>query len=127
MAFCWRWASEGAYHPLRGLSVWDGRWVLEVDDRLIVDGENLGETQGWDAAYGFHLIGGQPFYFFEQDGKVSISDAGQTLPYVYDEVFHNMCCEAAIHNVEAHDDVLWFHALRDGTWYFVEAVVDDRY
>jgi hypothetical protein len=118
-------ALEGAYHPLRGFGAWDGRWVLEVDDHLIVDGEDLGERRGWDAAFGYHPIGGQPFYFFEQEGKVGISYAGQTLPYVYDEVFHNMCCEAAIHNVEVHEDALWFHALREGTWYLIEIVVDE--
>ena len=118
-------ALQGAYHPLRGFRSWDGQWVLEVDDHLIVDGEDLGETRGWDAAFGYYLIGGQPFYLYEEDGQVRVSYAGQTLPYVYDEVFHNMCCEAAIHNIEAHEDVLWFHALRDGTWYFVEVGVDD--
>ena len=117
-------ALQGAYHPLRGFSSWDDRWVLEVDDHLIVEGEDLGEAMGWDAAFGYHLIGGQPFHFFEEDGKVRISYAGQTLPQVYDQVFHNMCCEAAIHNLEAHDDVLWFHALRNGTWYFVEATAN---
>ena len=119
-------ALQGAYHPLRGFSTWDGHWVLELDDHLILDGEDLGEAMGWDAAFGYHVIGGQPFHFFEQDGKVRVSYAGQTLPYVYDEVFHNSCCEAAIHNTEAHEDVLWFHALRDGTWYFVEAGVYDQ-
>ena len=118
-------ALQGAYHPLRGFSTWDDHWVLEVDDHLIVDGEDLEEAMGWDAVFGYYVIGGQPFHFFEQDGKVRISYAGQTLPFVYDEVVHNMCCEAAIHNVEAHEDVLWFHALRDGTWYFVEAGVYD--
>ena len=118
-------ALQGAYHPLRGFSACDGRWVLEVDEHLIVDGEDLGETRGWDAAFGYHLIGGQPFDFYEQDGQASMSYAGQTLPYVYDEVFHDMCCEPAIHNVEAHEDVLWFHALREGTWYFVEAGLED--
>ena len=118
-------ALQGAYHPLRGFTSWDGLWALEVDDHLIVDGEDLGEEMGWDSAFGYHLIGGQPFYFFEEDGQVRISYAGQTLPHVYDEVFHNMCCEAAIHNIEAREDVLWFHALRDGTWYFVEAGVND--
>ena len=118
-------ALQGAYHPLHGFSTWDDHWVLEVDDHLIVDGVDLGEAMGWGAAFGYHVIGGQPFHFFEQDGKVRISYAGQTMPFVYDEVFHNMCCEPAIHNVEAHEDVLWFHALRDGTWYFVEAGVYD--
>ena len=111
--------------PLRSFTTWDGHWVLEVDDHLIMDGQDLGETLGYDAAFGFSLIHGQPFYFFEQEGKVRISYGGRTLPNVYDQVFHNQCCEAAIHNVETLGDVVLFHALWNGTWYFVEAGVYD--
>jgi hypothetical protein len=118
-------AALGAYMPLRSLTTWDGHWVLEVDDHLIIDGEDLGETLGYDAAFGFSLIHGQPFYFFEQEDKVRISYGGRTLPFVYDQVFHNKCCEAAIHNVETLGDLVLFHALWNGTWYFVEAGVYD--
>ena len=115
----------GAYMPLRSLTTWDGHWVLEVDDRLIMDGQDIGQTRGYDAAFGFSLIHGQPFYFFEQEGKVRLSYGGRTLPNVYDQVFHNQCCERAIHNVEALGDVVLFHALWNGTWYVVEAGVYD--
>jgi hypothetical protein len=117
--------AQGAYMPLRSLTTWDGHWVLEVNDRLIMDGQDLGESLGYDAAYGFSLIRGLPFYFFEQQGKVRISYNGQTLPNVYDQVFHNQCCERAIHNVETLGDVVLFHALWNGTWYLVEAGVYD--
>jgi hypothetical protein len=117
--------AQGAYMPLRSLTTWDGHWVLEVDDHLIMDGQDLGESLGYDAAYGFGLIRGLPFYFFEQQGKVRISYNGQTLPNAYDQVFHNQCCERAIHNVAALGDAVLFHALWNGTWYFVEAGVYD--
>jgi hypothetical protein len=115
----------GAYMPLRSFTAWDGHWALEVDDHLIVDGQDVGQGRGYDAVFGFSLIRGQPFYFFEQDGKVRISYGGRTLPNVYDRVFHNQCCEAAMHNVQTLSDVVLFHALWDGTWYFVEAGVYD--
>jgi hypothetical protein len=111
----------GAYMPLRSFTAWEGHWALEVDDHLIVDGQDLGH----DAAFGFSLIHGQPFYFFEQEGKVRMSYGGRTLPNVYDQVFHNQCCEAAMHNVEVLEDVVLFHALWEGTWYLVEAGVYD--
>jgi hypothetical protein len=111
--------------PLRSLTTWDGHWLLEVDDHLIMDGQDLGESLGYDAAYGFSLVRGLPFYFFEQKDKVRISYNGQTLPNAYDQVFHNQCCERAIHNVETHGDAVLFHALWNGTWYFVEASVHD--
>jgi hypothetical protein len=117
-------ASVGAYMPLRSFTTWDEHWVLDVDDHLIMDGQDIGQALGYDAAFGFARIGAQSFYFFEQDGLVRISYGGQVLPNAYETVFHNHCCEASIHNVEAGPDAVWFHALRDGTWYFVEASLD---
>ena len=115
----------GAYMPLQSFATWDGHWALEVDDHLIVDGEDIGQSLGYDAAFGFNLIHGQPFYFFEREGKARMAYGGRTLPNVYNRVFHNQCCEAAIHNVETLGDVVLFHALWDGTWYLVEAGVYD--
>ena len=115
----------GAYMPLRSFTTWDGHWALEVDDHLIIDGQDIGQALRYDAAFGFTRIGEQPFYFFERDGQVRISYGDQVLPNAYETVFHNQCCEASIHNVAAGPDAVWFHALREGTWYFVEASLDE--
>ncbi|MFN2244893.1 MAG: hypothetical protein ACK2U2_21555, partial [Anaerolineae bacterium] len=115
----------GADMPLRSFTTWDSHWVLEVDDHLIVDGQDIGQALGYNAAFGFTRIGAQSFYFFEQAGQVRISYGDRVLPNVYEAVFHNQCCEAAIHNVESGPDAVWFHALREGTWYFVEASLDE--
>jgi len=40
-----------------------------------------------------------------------------------DKVFHNPCCERAIHNAEALDDMVLLHALSNDIWYVVEAGV----
>jgi hypothetical protein len=116
----------GASMPLRSFTSWDGHWALEIDEQLIIDGQDVGQAQAYGAVFGFALIQGRPFYFFEQDGSVHISYDGQTMPNVYDEIFHGQCCEAAVHNVEAREDVVWFHALRNGTWYFVVISSTDR-
>jgi hypothetical protein len=115
----------GAYMPLRSFTTWDGHWVLEVDDHLIIDGQDIGQARDYDAAFGFSLIRDQPFYFFEREGQVRISYGGRTLPNAYDRVFHNQCCEGSIHNVELLGDAVLFHALWNGTWYVVEAGVYD--
>jgi hypothetical protein len=117
-------ALMGAYMPVRSFTTWDGHWLLEIEDHLIMDGQDIGQALGYDAAFGFSRIGGQSFYFFERDGWVGISYGGQVLPDLYEQVFHNQCCEAAIHNVEAGPNAVWFHALRDGVWYWVEASLD---
>jgi hypothetical protein len=114
-------ALYGAYMPLRSFTAWDDHWVLEVDDHLIMDGQDIGQALGYDAAFGFARIGGQSFYFLEQNGLVGISYGDQVMPNLYDRVFHNACCEAVIHNPEAGPEAIWFHASRDGTWYWVEA------
>jgi hypothetical protein len=118
-------AMAGAYHPLRSFTTWDGHWALEVDDRVIVDGEDLGKARGYDSVFGFTRMQDQAFFFFEQGGRVRISYGGRTFPNAYVRVFHNQCCEAAIHNVEHLADSVLFHALWNGTWYFVEAGVFD--
>jgi hypothetical protein len=114
----------GAYVPFRSFTTWDDHWVLEVDDHLIMDGIDINQAVGYDAAFGFTRIGDQEFYFFERGGQTQISYGDQVLPNTYDVVFHNHCCEASIHNVEAGPNAVWFHALRDGTWCFVEASLD---
>jgi hypothetical protein len=111
----------GSYVPLRSFTTWDGHWLLEVDDHLIMDGQDIGQALGFDAAFGFTRLGGQSFFFFERDGVVGISYGGHELPDLYERVFHNGCCEAVIHNVEAGPDAVWFHALQEGIWYWVEA------
>ncbi len=113
--------SYGADFPLRSLTSWDGLWVLEVDDQLIVDGQDLGQAMDYDGVFGFNLLRGQPFYFFQQGGTIYVSYAGRTLPYTYEAVVHNQCCEPALFNVAANGDMVWFHALKDGVWYYVEA------
>jgi len=116
----------GANMPLRSFTAWDGHWVLEVSDHLIMDGEDVGQAMGYDATFGFTVLHGEPLYFLERDGAVHISYAGKTLSHVYEQVFHDQCCEASIHNVYAGEGVVWFHALRNGTWYLVEAGVSER-
>jgi hypothetical protein len=109
--------------PVKGLWAWDGHWVLEVDGQLIIDGQSLNEELGYDEVFGWALLGGNPLYFFSQGGEVRLSYAGETLPYTYEDVVHYRCCGPAAFNPRYNDDMIWFHALRDGTWHYVEAGV----
>ncbi len=106
--------------PLFYLGNWGGRWVLEVNGMLIVDGQIVNQEWGYDEIFGCQELNGRPFYFFVQDGQTCLSYGGETLPVSYDYVYHGMCCEPAAFNVGGNDRMVWFYALRDGLWHYVE-------
>jgi hypothetical protein len=108
-------------NPIKGLWPWDGRWVLEVAGEVVVDGRSLNQEMGYDEVFGWRLLGGEPFYLFEKGGEIGISYAGEMLPVRYEQVIHYQCCEPAAFNLQGNDSMVWFHALRDGTWYYVES------
>jgi hypothetical protein len=60
-----------------------------------------------------------------QDGETHAAYHGQVLPMAYDYVFHGMCCEPAAFNVAGSGKMVWFYALKDGVWHYVEMGVYD--
>jgi hypothetical protein len=108
-------------NPIKGLSAWGDHWVLEVLGEVVIDGNSLNKELGYDEIFNWRLLKGQPFYFFKKNNKIGISYAGKTLPQQYDEVMHYQCCEPAMFNPRNFDNLTQFHALRNGTWYYVEA------
>jgi TolB protein len=123
VAYTFTAGDGGVENPVKALWEWEGHWVLEVSGQVFVDGQSLNQQLGYDAVFGWQLVGGQPFYFFQQAGRVGVSYAGTVLPYTYDDVVHYRCCEPAVFNVAGNGTMAWFHALRDGIWYYVEAGV----
>ncbi|MGE5617958.1 MAG: hypothetical protein ACM3US_01725 [Sphingomonadaceae bacterium] len=110
-------------NPIKGLWSWDGHWVLEVDGEVVVDGESLNQQLGYDEIFGWRLLAGWPLYFFKKGDRIGLSYAGQILPHQYQEVIHYRCCEPAAFNLAGNDTMVWFHALKDGVWHYVEAGV----
>jgi hypothetical protein len=106
--------------PLYYLGNWNGRWVLEANGMLIVDGQIVNQEWGYDEIFGCQELSGRPFYFFVQDGQTRLSYGGETLPVSYDYVYHGMCCEPAAFNAGGNDQMVWFYALKDGAWHYVE-------
>ena len=51
---------------------------------------------------------------------------GEALPLTYDEVAHYPCCEPSVFNIESNEHMLWFYALKDGWWHYVEIGVYDE-
>jgi hypothetical protein len=106
--------------PVKGLWAWNDHWVLEVRGQVVIDGKSLNNEKGYDEIFQWQLVNGQPFYFFKKGNRIGVSYAGQVLPYQYDEVIHYRCCEPAMFNVGGNENMVWFHALRGGMWYYVE-------
>lgn len=80
---------------VQGFTAWNGNWVLETpEERVIVGGESLNERLGHAKMFNFRMIGGKPFFFVKQDGKVRMYYDGQVLPQQYDQVPHYGCCDA---------------------------------
>jgi len=111
--------------PLHYLGNWNDRWVVEVNSMLIVDGQIVNQDWGYDEIFDCQELNGQPFYFFVQDGQTHLSYGGETLPVSYDYVYHGMCCEPAAFNAAGNEQMVWFYALQDGAWRYVELGIYD--
>jgi hypothetical protein len=105
----------------RNLTTWGDHWALELDGQVIVDGQDFNQQRGYDEVFHWQAIGGAPFFFYVKDSLVYLNYAGRDLPYYYDQVIHDQPGELAMYNPGSAGDLVWFYALRDGLWYYVEA------
>jgi hypothetical protein len=115
-------ATETPPDPVMHIALldWQGQWVLEFNNRVIINGTSFNEQHGYDRVFNWRVVHGELFYFFEQDGRVHVSYDGETLPQTYAEVAHNLCCEPAVCNVQTYADMVAFYARKEGTWFYVE-------
>jgi hypothetical protein len=112
--------SQGVDNPVKGIFAYDHHWILEVSGLLVIDGEVQNEKLGYQEIFGWSLRNGQPFYFFRKDGKIGMSYQGQPLPTQFDDVIHDRCCEPAAFNPGSSPNLVWFYALKNGIWEYVE-------
>lgn len=118
----------GVSSPIHAFAAYQGHWYLEVSGLLIRDGEILNPTLGASEIFGFTLLDGKPFYFYRQGNQIGMSYNGfevtptsQSLTFQpYNDVIHDQCCEPAIFNENANRNMIWFYALSNGYWYYVE-------
>ena len=119
----------GAGPPKHYQWAWDGHWMLSIDSSFMFkDGKSLNRELGIDEIFHFHLIKGNPLFFFNEGGKIKIEyggnlstdDRGQILPVQYDDVIRTGCCGCTPLNGGGNEHMVWFYALRDSIWYYVE-------
>jgi|AMZC01.1.fsa_nt_AMZC01000742.1_16 hypothetical protein len=110
--------------PVKALWAWEWHWVLEVAGDVLIDGQSLRQQLGYEEIFEWRLIDGLPFFFFKRDGRYGLHYGGQIVePYRYDDIVHYLCCEPGMFNAAGNDTMVWFYALRDGVWHYVEAGV----
>lgn len=112
---------------VQGLQTWEQaqdqskHWALEIDGDVIQDGQDLKKINRYDTVFGFQVLDNQPIYFFTKNGLTYLNINGQSQPYRYDTIVHDKTGNLSIFNPGASGEVIWFYALRDGLWYYVEA------
>ncbi|MFN2112075.1 MAG: hypothetical protein ACK2TT_03055 [Anaerolineales bacterium] len=114
--------------PLQSLWSYDGHWVLEIlysedeiwQGRIYRDGQLLNDTENYLDAFGFQLLGGKPFYFYQREDGLGYYYDGQENPLPYQEILHYGCCSASTLNPQPAENMVAFYAHTGDDWYYVE-------
>ena len=114
--------------PLQGLWTYDDHWVMEVlyaeeeiwQGRIYQDGQLLNESLDYQDAFGFQLLAGKPFYFFQRENGLGYSYAGEEVELPYDSIPHYMCCSAAALNPVPAENMVAFYAFTGDDWFYTE-------
>jgi hypothetical protein len=114
--------------PLRGLWTYDGSWALEIllatsdvwIGQIYVDGTLVNEERGYEEAFGFQMISGDPFFFYRRAGQVGLSYDGREADLGYDDIPHYRCCSESVLDPIQAESMVAFFAQRGEAWYYVE-------
>jgi hypothetical protein len=119
----------GAGPPKYYLWTWNGHWILSIDSSFIFkDGKSLNRELGINEIFHIGRVKDKLLFFFNERGKIRIEyggnlssdNRGQILPVQYDDVIRTGCCGCTHLNGGGNEHMVWFYALRDSTWYYVE-------
>ena len=114
--------------PQQGLWTYKDHWVLEIllaeeeiwRGEIFQDGELINDLKGYEEAFGFQLLAGEPFFFFQRNGQLGYSYGGQETDLPYDYIPHYHCCaEDTLNPVQAEGMVAFF-AQQGELWFYVE-------
>ncbi len=118
----------GVFPELPRVWIWEDHSFLEIERTsyacrkgdIFIDGQSLSELNGYYDAFGFQVLHGKPFYFYEKDEKIGINYDGQDIPLGYDGVSHNNCCSGFAYNIQAYENMVAFFSMKDDVQYYVE-------
>jgi len=115
-----------------GLWSFGNHWFAEIENlnegsfrshtkgEIFRDGQSLNGLNDYTESFGFQILHGKPFYFFEKFGRVGISYNSQDISLGYDRVLHYGCCSMGILNPKMYENMVGFFAVRGDKWYYVE-------
>lgn len=86
-------------------------------------GESLSQLLDYDETFGFQILAGEPFYFYEKGDRIGLNYAGEEVLLGFDEVANHYCCGFGIYNPMHYENMVAFFASRAGKRYYVEAGV----
>lgn len=105
-----------------GFWTYGDHWALETVDQVVIDGQNVNTSNGYDKSYEFHLLDGRPLFFFEKSGTLSVSFDGMAVPLPFPSIPHYGCCSAGLDNPFQIGNLLIFYGTQGESWFFVEMV-----
>jgi hypothetical protein len=114
--------------PQQGLWTYEDHWVLEIllaegetwGGMIYQDGELINDLKEYEDAFGFQLLAGEPFFFYQKDGQLGYSYADQETELPYDNIPHYLCCaEDTLNPIQAEGMVAFF-AQQGEKWFYVE-------
>lgn len=114
--------------PLQGLWTYDQHWALEIllstpeiwAGQIYIDGELINQKDGYDDAFGFQLLAGKPFFFYQRDGQMGFSYDNSEADLPYNNIPHYLCCSESILNPIQSVNMVAFFAQHGEDWYYVE-------
>ena len=114
--------------PVQGLWSYEDHWALEIlladqeiwKGKLYLDGELLNQSRNYQEAFGFQLLNGKPFYFYQKGNQLGFSYTGQETDLPYDQIEHYNCCSASTLNPIQAEELAAFFARKGEDWFYVE-------
>jgi hypothetical protein len=111
---------------IHGFFVWEGDWILEYYNTIIISGVNLNKKHGYDASYFVSVIGSNLLYFAKKDNRIYLVENQNLTDYYYYDVVAYQCCDYTRFNPTFSKNILTFYARRDKNTYFVQAYYSNQ-
>lgn len=130
------YGDDSPINPVGGLWALDDEWILElihIKNRnenntiytetrgdIIIDRQSMNKTFGYDESFGFQLMAGKAFYFYEKDGRIGFTYDGQHIQTGFTAVPHYACCSGAGFNPFHFENMVSFFATSEEGHYYTE-------